>query len=328
MKASSNLTLIAAIILLAGTATAYGIHYRSNHPSTDDAYVNAHQVAVTPEVSGIIIRTYVHDHERVNQGTPLFDIDDSTYALNQSKLIAQVELTHQDLKSASDAVDVANSKIDETLAILALNKKNAARMRILANEGKISRAVADDAETQVKVAMSDLAQAQSAHQQSLQKLGKLGEGNAQVRIAKADLDLAKLNVARTHVKSPTKGIITQFDMREGDYVNAGQSLFTIIEDKKWWIDANFKETQLTRIKPGQPANLSLDMYPGIKLNGKVESINPASGASFSLMPSENASGNWVKVVQRFPVKITLDNTDPEHPLRLGASASVRIDLNN
>ena len=130
---------------------------------------------------------------------------------------------------------------------------------------------------------------------------------------------------KTHVTAPSDGILSNVTLRPGATVQAGPPLFAIIEANRWWVDANFKETDLARIKVGQPATVYLDMYPGATFDGVVESISAGSGATFSVLPPENATGNWVKVTQRFPVRITITNPPADKPLRVGASASVTID---
>lgn len=135
---------------------------------------------------------------------------------------------------------------------------------------------------------------------------------------------AQLNLKYTHITAPTSGFIANLTLRQGDTVTAYQQLFALIDNQSWWVQANFKETQLTRIRPGQSATIKVDMYPRRTFSGRVMSISSAAGASFSLLPPENASGNWVKVTQRFPVKVLITAHDPRYPLRLGASSTVTI----
>jgi membrane fusion protein (multidrug efflux system) len=148
----------------------------------------------------------------------------------------------------------------------------------------------------------------------------------QLRGAAAQLDKATHDRVRTHVTAPAGGWVTNISVRPGNVVQAGTPAFAVVEDGNWWVDANFKETDLGRIKPGQPATIRLDMYPGTTFEGIVESISAGSGASFSVLPPENATGNWVKVTQRFPVRVKITSQpDPDKPLRMGASATVKVD---
>lgn len=147
-----------------------------------------------------------------------------------------------------------------------------------------------------------------------------------VKLAAANLDQAKLNMSWTDVAAPTSGWVTNVHLRDGDLVTANQPLFALISDGDFWINANFKETQLVEIKPGQRATIKVDMYPGRTFEGVVESISGGTGTAFSLLPPQNATGNWVKVTQRVPVRIRVLNPDPKHPLRIGTSATVTISL--
>ncbi len=148
----------------------------------------------------------------------------------------------------------------------------------------------------------------------------------QVRAASAGLDKATHDRVKTHVTAPGNGWVSNLNLRPGSVIQAGTPAFALIEDGHWWVDANFKETDLARIKPGQTATIRLDMYPGAKLDGEVESISAGSGSTFSVLPPENATGNWVKVTQRFPIRIRITSQpSPDQPLRVGASADVTID---
>ena len=149
---------------------------------------------------------------------------------------------------------------------------------------------------------------------------------AKVEQANTHIALAKLNLAYTKITAPTNGWITNLTLREGNVVATNQPLFALISDEEFWIDANFKETELLGIKPGQTAIIATDLYPGHSFNGIVESISGGTGAAFSLLPPQNATGNWVKVTQRIPVRVRILNNDTKFPLRIGISAKVTINL--
>jgi len=153
--------------------------------------------------------------------------------------------------------------------------------------------------------------------------GALGTDNAAVKSAQSALEEARLDLQHTRITAPADGIVGDFDLRPGSYVGAGTALFALVESRDVWVDANFKETDLPRIRAGQPAAIWVDLLPGKEFKGEVEGLSPASGAAFSLLPAENATGNWVKVTQRFAVRIRV--LDPVPELRVGASAEVRVD---
>jgi membrane fusion protein (multidrug efflux system) len=178
----------------------------------------------------------------------------------------------------------------------------------------------------LKSAQARLTVAQQQQQQS--NKGSTEDKNiakANVDQAQAGVTQAQLNVDYTTVKAPVDGIVGDVAIRPGAIVQAGVSLFPLVDTSQWWIDANFKETDLTRISVGQNATVSVDIYPAREFKGKVESLSPASGVSFSLLPPENATGNWVKVTQRFPVRISLETKSSDPQMRVGASASVTVD---
>lgn len=156
----------------------------------------------------------------------------------------------------------------------------------------------------------------------------LQAANANILVAKANLTQAELNLSYTKVVAPTSGWVTNVTLREGDVVTANQPLFALISDSEFWIDANFKETDIVDIHAGQKASVTVDMYPGHTFEGSVESISGGSGTAFSLLPPENATGNWVKVTQRVPVRVRIVNTDAKFPLRIGTSAAVSIRLSS
>ena len=183
----------------------------------------------------------------------------------------------------------------------------------------------DEAIEQLSVAKASLAASKSQLAQSQQELGKTGSANANIRAATTALAQAKLNLSYTNITAPQSGYIANFNLRTGDSVTAYNPIFALVENRIFWISANFKETQLTNIKPGQSATIVIDMYPDHVFKGRVESIGRGSGSSFSLLPSEDATGNWVKVTQRFPVRISIIYDSANFPLRLGASCTVTVD---
>jgi membrane fusion protein (multidrug efflux system) len=190
--------------------------------------------------------------------------------------------------------------------------------------GIVSRQNAENVQTQastaeaaVKAAEANVVQAQSA-------LGKPGAENAGVQAAAAELANARLDLARTHVTAPVSGTVANLTFRPGSVVQPGVPLFAIIGEQEYWVDANFKETQLNRLRPNQPAIVKVDMYPGHEFKAVVQSVSGGSGTAFSLLPPQNATGNWVKVTQRVPVRVRILDPDPQYPLRVGTTARVDV----
>lgn len=300
-------------------------HHATLYPSTDDAYVQAHVIHVTPQVSGPIRKIYIQNNQLVKKNDPLFDIDPALFEVAAYAAAAKLELANQAVASLQDAVKTATALVAQRESELDVTQKNASRVFELVAKHQESLQKQDEMNNQVRVAIAALTAAKSQLAEAKEKLGNIGPQNAQVRAAQAALDQAKLNLAYTHVVAPAAGKIVNFTLRVGNYASAGVPLFDLVDPSQWWVSANFKETQLARIHPNQSAKIVLDIYPSYTFNGIVESISAGSGSAFSLLPPENATGNWVKVTQRIPVKVDILKTDPKFPLRVGASATVTID---
>ncbi len=329
-KNNNTLALLGSIFFIVITIVGLYVYiqYRDDYPSTDDAYVQAHVVNVAPQVSGPVITINVHNNQAVKKNDVLFTIDDRPFQARLSKAQAHLKMANQTVAASADAIKEGASEVTRMKANLDVTRKHAQRILQLVKKEQASIAAGDNAR-------GELASAEAAYHAAKNKLakikanlGELSKENAQIRNALADLNNAQLDVDYTQVKAPEDGIITNFNLRPGTMVNAGIPLFQLIESRQWWVDANYKETQLKQIRPGQPATIILDMYPHHTFQGIVDSVSGGSGAAFSLLPAENASGNWVKVVQRFTVKVLFKQLNPQFPLRVGASSTVTIDTTN
>jgi len=195
----------------------------------------------------------------------------------------------------------------------------------LVKSGFISSQAAETSRTQVATAEAAVKAAQADLERARSALGRSGDENAAVQAAAAAVKQAQLDLDRTEVRSPANGIIASFTLRPGNSVQPGAPLFVVIANDEYWVDANFKETQLKEIHPGQKATVASDVYPDHAFHGTVVSLSGGSGAAFSLLPPQNATGNWVKVTQRVPVRVRIDDPDPQHPLRIGTTATVRVE---
>ena len=225
----------------------------------------------------------------------------------------------------ASAVKAAEATLTQRQAELKNTQKSTQRTLTLVKRKLASQADADQASQNLSVAEAAVVAAQNELQEAKEKLGINGENNASLRAAKATLAQAQLDLGYTMVRAPHDGVVENVTIRPGSTVTAYQSTFSLIENRDYWASANFKETQLTRIRTGQPATIHIDMYPDQIFNGIVSSISTSSGASFALLPPENATGNWVKVTQRFPVRIKIISRYPNAPLRIGSSCTVTID---
>ena len=297
--------------------------YSRQHPSTADAYLGMHVVRVAPRVSGPIETLAVHSHQQVHKGDLLFTIDPTTFELALQQAQARLQQARDTLVAENAQIAAAQAEADAARANLQQAQRHTARIRDLAAKGTASK---DDRDAAIQALMDARDSAAAAQAQVLAdkaRRGAAGAANATIKAAQAARDQARLDLKYTHVYAPANGTLGELDLRPGSYVTAGQPLLALVETDDVWVDANFKETELPRIRPGQPASVSVDLLPGVTFRGRVASLGPASGAAFSLLPPENATGNWVKVTQRFPVRVHL--MDPRPDLRLGASSEVTID---
>lgn len=318
------LALAAVVVATVAGAFLYWRH-AVLYPSTENAYTGSNIVRVASEVSGPVIHVYVRTDERVNSGDPLFDIDPILYDAALRNARAQFDAAADAAGTAGESLKKAADTLEEKRDAL----EDALKTYRDAKDAQAPEAPPSDqlkaAENAWQEALKAYQEAEDAFNKEQDKKLTVTTPTVQLRAASAQLSKATHDRVETHATSPSDGIVSNVTLRPGATVQAGQPLFAIIEANRWWVDANFKETDLARVKVGQPAEVRLDMYPDTTFKGTVESISAGSGASFSVLPPENASGNWVKVTQRFPVRITLTDPPADKPLRVGASAWVTID---
>jgi membrane fusion protein (multidrug efflux system) len=297
--------------------------------STDDAYVQAARTMVSADISGRVVAVAVHDNQRVTSGQLLFRLDDRPYRIAVEEATAQLATARLQVEAlkATYRQKVADAGgAEETLAY---QQREFERQRQLAASGVASRSVYDQVQNAMAVARQKVASTQSDLANILAQLG----GNPDIPIdqhpamqrAQATLDKAQLDLSYTVIRAHENGIVTKVEqLQVGSYANASIPVFAIVSDRIW-IEANFKETELTHMRPGQSATVEIDTYPGVVFNAKVVSLSPGTGLTFSLLPPENATGNWVKVVQRLPVRLALEPYDPDLLLHAGLSVSVDVD---
>jgi membrane fusion protein (multidrug efflux system) len=319
-----KLALLAAVLVVAGVVAYRYWRHGQLYVSTDDAYVNADVVQIAAQVSGPVVQLEIRDQQHVDAGDPLFEIDPRPFGLAVDAARAELALAQQSVAEQSAAVAAARAAVAEREAERANAQANDRRVGNLVKQGYLSEQDAEAAHTQSVTAAAAVRAAQANLEQALQALGEAGERNAAIQAAQAKLEQAKLDLARTRVTAPTSGTVANLTLRPGATVQAQAPLFAIVSDRNFWVDANFKETQVARIHPGQEATVTVDMYPDYPFRAEVVSLSGGSGTAFSLLPPQNATGNWVKVTQRVPVRVHIVNPDPEHPLRIGTSAHVEV----
>jgi membrane fusion protein (multidrug efflux system) len=298
--------------------------------STDDAYVNADKVGLSTDVSGIVQEVDVTENQHVNTGQVLYRLDPRQFqiALDNAKAnLAQTRLTIEAMKKDYGRMQ---SDTDAEQAQVELDQVNYNRYAALVKTDAVTRANYDQARYTLQSDQSKLA---SLKRQAEVQLAKLG-GNAdipvtdhpQYRQAKAQVDEAQRELDHTVVKAPFAGIVTDVPaIAPGKYLQASATAFYLVATDHVWVDANPKETELTYVRPGQPATVTVDTYPDRTWHGTVASISPAGAQEFQLLPAQNTSGNWVKVVQRIPVRVRVDTSaNQQPPLRAGMSVEVAI----
>jgi membrane fusion protein (multidrug efflux system) len=323
--------LLGAAVLAGGVATAvYYSVWVAPFESTDDAFIEAHITAVAPQVSGRVDRLFVEDNQEVKPGDVLLQIDPSDYQAALDRERANLAATKSRMDQAQAELTVDRAKVGQEQAnVLALQ----ADAKLAESDDQRYQAVGSLAASQSRLdlaatqAASARAQVEAARGKELAAEAQLAldraaiqTAAAEVRKSEAAVHQAELNFSYTRVAAPAAGFVTHRAVEAGAYVQTGQSLLAIVP-RQVWIVANFKETQLEHMRPGQPVVVTMDAYPRIKFTGRVDSIQSGTGPRFSLLPPENASGNYVKVVQRVPVKIVLNGL-PAADLVLGPGMSV------
>jgi membrane fusion protein, multidrug efflux system len=329
--------LLAAVVVLVLAAIYPALRfyrYFSTHVSTDDAYVDGSIGLISSRISGTVVKVFVENNWRVKAGDTLLELDPSDYQVQVDGAEAQLARARQTVDQLYAQVQAARSGLKLAQSQLSQARIDYARAKQLRAQGVVSSEYYDQATTALRVALATQGLANHQLMQAEAALGTNGEDHARydrpvVQQADAALEAARLNLSYTVIKAPFDGIVTRKDVHVGHRVVAGEPLMALIPVRGLYITANYKETQLTDVRVGQPAEVEADIYPGYVYHAHVDSISIGTGSAFALLPPENATGNWVKVVQRVPVKIVLDHPEPaDKPLRMGLSVEVDIDISD
>jgi membrane fusion protein, multidrug efflux system len=329
--------LVAAVV----GAGAYLYYSTLNIESTDDAYTDGRAVTISPQVSGQVVALDVTDNQLVRKGDPLIHIDPRQYIQDRDSAQGALDLAKAQLAGLKLGAEVARKNFPAQLqqaqaqlisaqAAAAKAQADYQRQRSLPKQATTQQevdaatAALRQAQAQVALAEAQVAQAEPVPQRIGQADAEVGQLKGQVEQAQAKLDQANLNLEWTVVRAPQDGWITKRNVEKGNYVAPGQQIFSIVATEVW-ITANFKESQLVNMRPGQRVAIRIDAYPQLRLEGHVDSIQLGSGSKFTAFPPENATGNFIKIVQRVPVKIVIDKgLDPNIPLPLGISVEPKV----
>jgi membrane fusion protein (multidrug efflux system) len=296
--------------------------------STDNAYVKGDRAQIAPELSGIIVEVPVQENQHVSRGQLLFKLDDQSYRLSLAKIDAEIETTRADIRGLRAQWRTKREEIKAAQSQLNYAQQEFERQTDLAEKKIASQQKLQETRMGLDVARQRI----SAAQEDLQRIEAQLAGDPKIRTDDhprvkqmvAARDEALLQLRRTTIESPLDGIVSKRPV-PGSYATAGVPVMVVVADSDLWIEANFKETELTLVRPGQTAIVKVDTYPDAECTGKVASIAQATGAEFAVLPPQNASGNWVKVVQRIPVRIAVTCREGDPPLRVGMSTTVEID---
>jgi membrane fusion protein (multidrug efflux system) len=336
--------ILAMVVVVGGViAVAWWMLVGSREVATEDAYVQASTAQVTALVSGPLTSVAVRETQQVKQGDILATIDPADYRLAVERARAELDLTERRVRqyfandralgaqAAARASDIARAQAELRRAEVEYGRR-----RNLAGAGAVSGDELTAAETQLASARSALAQARanataaSEQQQAASVLvaGADVAGNPEVAAARTRLAQAQLDLARTVIRSPVDGVVTRKAIEVGQRVQPGSPMMVVVPIQQAYVDANFKEGQLRKVRVGQPVTLTSDLYGGgVKYHGRVVGFSGGTGSAFAVIPAQNATGNWIKVVQRVPVRISLDPKElAEHPLRVGLSMTAKIDI--
>ena len=332
------------LVLLVGVLVSTGYWYLTkDEVSTDDAYTDGQSITIAPQVAGLVVALDVTDNQRVKAGDTLIQIDPRAYAAARDEAAANLRIAEAELATARLKLETARIEYPARLAGAQAQLDAAGAVRFKADaDARRQLALPRQATTQQDIdtatamrrnAEAQVAQAEAARQQAdmvrqfiAESEAQVTQLEAQVALAHARLDQAALNLSWTTVTAPRDGWVTKRNVETGNYMQAGQAIMALVTPDIW-ITANFKEAQLERMRVGQSVDIRVDAYPDLRLTGHVDSIQRGSGSRFTAFPAENATGNFVKVVQRVPVKIVIDSgLDPNLPLPLGASVVPTVRL--
>ena len=319
------LVVVPAIVVLASLAV-YLLGGR--YVSTDNAYVKATMVPVSSDVSGSVVAVAVAENDHVAAGQLLFRIDPAPFRVAVARAEAKLAQARTDVAALKASYREKQSEIALARTRLAYARTEAKRQQDLVGKKFVSASALDEARQSSEVAAQEI----DTLEQDLQRIAESLGGSAQLptdahpacRLALAELEQARLDLAHTEVHASLAGTVSE-PPKVGQYLTAGATATTLVASDGLWIEANFPETDLTYVRPGQPVSVEVDTYPGVAISGEVESLSPATGAEFSVIPAQNATGNWVKITQRVPVRIRLKPMAELPTLRAGLSTTVEID---
>jgi membrane fusion protein (multidrug efflux system) len=327
-KRKTRRVLLVVLPLVVVLVSVFVYMKGGRYVETDNAYIQSDITTINAEVSGAIKSISVKENERINQGQLLFSIDATSFKVAEAKAKAQLQQARLDILEQKAAYEEKKAEIRQAENQYAFNQREEKRQANLLKQKFISDAQFDQSRQAAEVSELNVATLKKDLFRLKEALGgdpsAPFEDHPSYQSAQAALDQARINLGHIDVRAPASGVVAKVP-NNGEYVTAGSITMVLVSDDKQWIEANFTEKDLTYVQPGQTVQIEVDAYPGVTLSGRVESISPATGSKFSVIPAENATGNWVKIAQRLSVKILVNAGQSTPILRAGFSSTVTID---
>ncbi len=335
-KSKKVIPIILGVLLVIGTF--FGIKeyiYFSKHVDTDDAQIDGDISPVVSRVGGYVDSIYFEENQHVASGQLLVKLDDRDFRIKVEQAMAGKQSALANVNVSETVVNatqanIGTAKANVEIASAKANKANKdfARYKNLVKDGSITQQLFDQAKAEKEAADASLEGAKTQYEAVKKQVNtsqsQVSAANSNISSRTADIDYAKLQLSYTQIKAPTGGIVSNKNIQVGQLIQPGQSLFAIVNDNSLYVKANFKETQLEKLKEGQLVDIEIDAFPKAELKGHIYNFSPATGAKFSLLPPDNATGNYVKVIQRIPVKIKLENNEILAKIRPGMSVKVSV----
>ena len=337
-KSAKVIPIILGVLILIGAI--FGIKeyiYFSKHIDTDDAQIDGDISPVVSRVGGYVDSIYFEENQHVNANQLLVKLDDREFKVKLEQAVAgkKSALANVNVSESvvsTTAANIGTAKANVEIAEAKANKANKdfARYRNFVKDRSITKQQFDQAKAEKEAADASLQAAKTQYEAAKKQVNtsqsQVSAASSNISSRKADIDYAKLMLSYTRIVAPTSGIISNKNIQIGQLIQPGQSLFSIVNDNSLYVKANFKETQLEKLKEGQLVDVEIDAFPDVPLKGHIYNFSPATGAKFSLLPPDNATGNYVKVIQRVPVKIKLDKNEILSKLRPGMSVNVSVHI--
>jgi membrane fusion protein (multidrug efflux system) len=320
------LGVVPAVVVLA--ALLFWL-WGGRYVSTENAYVKADIAQISSEVSGRLLEVHVDDHAEVKTGDLLLTLDDEPFRVALSKADAELDSMREQVRTLTALWHEAKSELREAESKVDYWTAQLARQKTLTERGIVASSKFEEVESNATAAKDRVSVMRRKLERVAAQLGgdpdRPEDDHPMVRQKRAERERAALDLAHTVIRAPLAGTAVNVRLQRGEQIKAATPLFALVADTRPWVEANFKETELTHVRKGQSAEVILDIYPEVVWQAEIESISPATGAEFAVLPPQNASGNWVKVVQRLPVRLRLLPRAGEPPLRAGMTATVRVD---